>query len=45
MKPIYEMTLEERQAYIVNKGLSNTYNKLNDNMKNVLKELKGYEGV
>lgn len=45
MKPIYEMTLEERKEYITSKGLNKTYNKLNDTMKTILKEMKRYERI
>jgi len=45
MKHVYDMTEEERKVYIKKKALNNTYNKMNDKLKYILKELKGYERI
>lgn len=45
MKHLVDMTLEERREYIEKKALNNTYEKVNNKLKQVLKELKGYEGI
>lgn len=43
MKLNYEMTKEERDIHIKNLGKRKTYNKLNETMKYIFKEMKGYE--
>lgn len=45
MKELCDMTLQERREYIEQKALSITYGKVNDKLKQVLKELKGYEEI
>lgn len=39
----YEMTKEERELHIQKLGTRKAYNKLNEKMQYVLKEMKGYE--
>lgn len=43
MKHLVDMSLQERRQYIEKKAISNTYEKVNDKLKQVLKEMKGYE--
>jgi hypothetical protein len=45
LKYSYEMTKEEREIHIQKLGKRKTYNKLNDKIKYIFKELKGYERV
>ena len=45
MKELCDMTLEERREYVKQKALSITYGKVNNKLKQVLKELKGYESI
>lgn len=39
----YEMTKEERELHIQKLGTRKAYNKLNETMKYIFKEMTGYE--
>lgn len=43
MKPSYEMDKQELEIHIKKLGTTKAYNKLNETMKYIYKEMKGYE--
>lgn len=45
MKHIYDMTKEERNQYIKEKGRRKVYDKLNNKLKYIMKEKMGYETI